>query len=211
MKKFVSVLLVLTMVLAVTATAVAACNIKAGMWVEFKKDSPAYTAAKSSKKTNNVVAKGSFAQCDKVCGKYARLIVNSDSDIKRWFKTEDLKQAPEEGIERVVWAKGGKGMSSKGYVYSSDKHLKGKYVKVSGHTNLRKNPGMKCKSQGVVKKGDLLKLTGRVGLDDRGVLWAEICKSGKKLWLSMYFIKCRADGRFKYYDKNGKCVEPVFD
>ena len=41
MKKFVSVLLVLTMVLAVATTAVAACNIKAGMWVEFKKESPA--------------------------------------------------------------------------------------------------------------------------------------------------------------------------
>ena len=208
MKKFVSVLLVLTMVLAVATTAVAACNIKAGMWVEFKKDSPAYTAAKSSKKTNNVVAKGSFAQCDKVCGKYARLIVNSASDIKRWFKTEDLKQAPEEGIEKVVWAKGGKGMSSKGYVYSSDKHLKGKYVKVSGHTNLRKTPSLHCKSQAVVEKCTMLKLTGRTGFDNRHCEWFEVCYKGKKLWLSMWYIKVKADGvAIQLYDKDGNKVD----
>ena len=36
--------------------------------------------------------------------------------------------------------------------------IKGQKVKVTGHTNLRKNPGMKFKSQGVVEKGDRLKL-----------------------------------------------------
>ena len=55
MKKLVSMLLVLTMVLAVATSAVAACDIKAGMWVEFKKDSAAYSAAKSGKETKNVV------------------------------------------------------------------------------------------------------------------------------------------------------------
>ena len=209
MKKLIAALLVLSMMFATTAFA--ACYIKANTWVEFKKDSAAYTAAKSSKKTANEVQKGSTAWCDKVCGKYARLIVNVAAGTKRWFKVDDLKNTDKE-YTRVVWAKGGKGMSTydKGSI-TTVPAIKGFYVKVTGHTNLRLNPGMKCKSQGVVKKGDLLKLTGRVGLDDRGVLWAEICKSGKKLWLSMYFIKCRADGTFKYYDKNGKCVEPVFD
>ena len=67
--------------------------------------------------------------------------------------------------------------------------LKGLYVKVTGHTNLRKNPGMKFKSQGVVEKGDMLKLTGRYGYDDRGVAWLEICKGGKKLWVSTMFVE----------------------
>ena len=209
MKKFVAALLVLTMVLATTAFA--ACDIKAGMYVEFKKDSAAYTAAKSSKKTASEVQKGSTAWCDKVCGDYARLIVNVAAGTTRWFKTDDLKTTSK-NYTRVVWAKGGKGMSTcdkDSLLYSSA--IKGFYIKASGHTNLRKNPGMKCKSQGVVKKGDLLKLTGWSGFDDRGVMWSEVCKDGKKLWISMYFVKCRADGRYKYYDKDGNCAEPVFD
>ena len=207
MKKFVSVLLVLTMVLAVASAAVAACNIKAGMWVEFKKDSPAFTKAKSSKETNNVVAKGSRAKCDKVCGKYARLIVNSASNIKRWFKAADLKQASVE-MERVIWAKGGKGMSSKTEISYVDKHLKGKYVKVSGHTNLRKSPSLHCASQGVVEKGKMLKLTGRTGFDDRHCLWFEVCYKGKKLWLSMWYIQTKPnDVAIQLYDKDGNKVD----
>ena len=206
MKKIIAALLVLTMVLATTA--LAACDIKANMWVEFKKDSAAYTAAKSSKKTASEVQKGSTAFCDKVCGKYARLIVNVEAGTTRWFKTADLKKAGFEATQ-VIWAKGGKGMST--CVKSSIcfyPEIKGYYIKVSGHTNLRKNPGMKCKSQGVVEKGDLLKLTGRYGNDDRGVVWFEVCKGGKKLWISMYFVKSGADKVFKYYDKDGKCVDP---
>lgn len=207
MKKFVSVLLVLTMVLAVASAAVAACNIKAGMWVEFKKDSPAFTEAKSSKETNNVVAKGSIAKCDKVCGKYARLIVNSASNIKRWFKVADLKQASMEA-ERVIWAKGGKGMSTKTEISSVDKHLKGKYVKVSGHTNLRKSPSLHCASQGVVEKGKMMKLTGRTGFDDRHCLWFEVCYKGKKLWLSMWYIQTKPnDVAIQLYDKDGNKVD----
>jgi hypothetical protein len=206
MKKFVSVLLVLTMVLAVASAAVAACNIKAGMWVEFKKDSPAFTKAKSSKETNNVVAKGSRAKCDKVCGEYARLIVNSASNIKRWFKVADLKQASVE-MERVIWAKGGKGMSTKTEISSVDKHLKGKYVKVSGHTNLRKSPSLHCASQGVVEKCKMLKLSGRTGFDDRDCLWFEVCYKGKKLWLSMWYIQTKPnDVAIQLYDKDGNKV-----
>ena len=211
MKKNVSVLLVLTMVLAVASAAVAACNIKAGMWVEFKKDSPAFTEAKSSKETNNVVAKGSRAQCDKVCGKYARLIVNRAGNIKRWFKAVDLKQASVE-TERVIWAKGGKGMSSKTEISYADKHLKGKYVKVSGHTNLRKSPSLHCASQGVVEKGKMLKLTGRTGFDDRHCLWFEVCYKGKKLWLSWNNIQKSTYTRsVRYFDKDGKRVPDPLD
>ena len=212
MKKFVAAMLVLAMVLALAGTALAACDIKAGMWVEFKKDSAAYTAAKSGKKTPSEVQKGSTALCDKVCGDYARLIVNEKASTTRWFKVADLKQASaERSFTHVVWAKGGKGMSTaRKSLVDSVPQIKGFYVKVSGHTNLRKTSGMHCKSQGVVEKGELLKLTGKVGFDDRDAMWVEVCYKGKKLWLSTYFVKTRADGRFKYYDKDGKCVEPAF-
>jgi len=210
MKKLVSMLLVLTMVLAVATSAVAACDIKAGMWVQFKKDSAAFSAAKSSKETKSVVQKGSVAYCDKICGKYARLIVNEVANTTAWFKVADLKEASQDWT-KVVWAKGGKGMSTEMEVYPSVAAIKGLYVKVSGHTNLRKGPGMKCASQGVVEKGKLLKLTGRYGFDDRGMEWYEVCYKGKKLWLSYNFITTRSNGvTIRFYDKDGKRVYPVY-
>ena len=211
MKKIIAALLLLTMVLALAGSAMAACNIKANMWVEFKKDATAYTAAKSGKSTKNVVQKGSHAWCTKVCGKYAKVLVNEIGETYCWFKTADLKATDKE-YTRVIWAKGGKGMSTclPGSIDTLPE-IKGFYVKVSGHTNLRKNPGLKCRSQGVVEKGDLLKLTGRYGGDNRGALWMEVCRKGKKLWLSMYFITTDADGGVKYYDKDGNCAKPVFD
>ena len=48
MKKFLSMLLVLTMVLAVAGGAMAACKFKKGDWVEFKCDANAYNAAKAA-------------------------------------------------------------------------------------------------------------------------------------------------------------------
>ena len=193
MKKFVAMLLVLTMVLALAVAAMADCKIKAGMWLEFKKDSNAYTEAKSGKKTESVVQKASFAKCDKVCGKYARLIVNDADGTKRWFKACDLKEAPVK-FTWVVWAKGGKGMSTcvKSSIEDSPwMAFKGWKVKVTGHTNLRKNPGLKFKSQGVVEKCDMLKITGRWGMDNRkqGYNWLEVCQKGKKLWISVNFIE----------------------
>ena len=185
MKKFTAALLVLAMLLAVASTALAACDIKANMWVEFKKDSNSYTEAKSSKQTKNVVQKGSRAYCDKICGKYARLCVNVSANTWRWFKTADLKPTDKDWT-KVVWAKGGKGMSScqKDRIYNLPAGIKGLYVKVSGHTNLRKDPGLEHKSQGVVEKCDKLKLTGKYGYDNRGMAWLQVCVKGDKLWVS---------------------------
>ena len=208
MKKLVSMLLVLTMVLAVASTAMAACDIKVNTFVEFKKDSAAFTEAKSSKETKSVVKKGSTAFCDKICGKYARLVVNSSANTKRWFKVADLKESSKDYV-LVVWAKGGKGMSSKVSLYEVNPVIKGLYVKVSGHTNLRKSPSLHCKSQAVVEKCELLKLTGRWGFDDRGIEWLEVCYKGKKLWLSTNYIAVRSDGIvMRFYDKDGNRVYP---
>ena len=76
-------------------SAMAACKITKNTWVFFCKDANAYTAARSSKKTNNVVQKGSHAWCDKVCGDYARVIVNEVDNTKRWFKVSALKEYEE--------------------------------------------------------------------------------------------------------------------
>ena len=190
MKKFVAMLPVLSMVTVLACTALAESKL-VGNFVLFIADSNAYTAAKASKKTASVAEKGSVGYCEKVCGKYAKILVNQYEDMYTyaWFKKCDLKVT---GIDyvSVFWAKGGKGMSScMKDTITTIPGLKGIMLKVTGHTNLRKNPGLKFKSQGVVEKCDKLKSTGRVGLDTRGVLWYEICKSGKKLWVSGHFIE----------------------
>ena len=211
MKKFVSILLVLTMVLALAGTAMAACKITKNTWVFFEKDANAYTAARASKKGNSVVQKGSHAWCDKVCGDYARVIVNVADNTKRWFKVSALKEyeeASEYTQTYIVWAKGGHGMSES---VDSTKvsGLKGLYVKVTGHTNLRKDAGMECKSQGVVEKCTLLKCTGKVGYDDRFTgfyNWIQINHKGCKLWVSAYFLKITSSGLIKLYNCKGEHV-----
>jgi len=211
MKKLVSMLLVLTMVLALAGTAMAACKITKNTWVFFEKDANAYTSARASKKGNSVVQKGSHAWCDKVCGDYARVIVNVADNTKRWFKVSALKEyeeASEYTQTYIVWAKGGHGMSES---VDSTKvsGLKGLYVKVTGHTNLRKDAGMECKSQGVVEKCTLLKCTGKVGYDNRyqGIYnWIQVNHKCKKLWVSSYFVKTNRMGYVKLYNSKGDLI-----
>ena len=54
-------------------------------------------------------------------------------------------------------------------------------------------------------------LSGRYGFDNRTALWLEVCWKGKKLWISENFVKTYAYGGLKLYDKDGNCVEPVYD
>lgn len=184
MKKFISALLVLTMVLALASTAMA---VGKGP-VEFIRNAHTYSAPKNSKKNVSAVKAGSQALCDKICGSFARVIVSKSND-KRWFKKSALEQVDEEDFNwNVVWAKGGKDMSLVDMKKTKLLGLSGK-VKVTGHTNLRKQPSLECKSQGVVESGKCLKLTGYVGMDDRGVVWYEVCYRGQKLWLSDNFAK----------------------
>ena len=212
MKKFLSVLLVLTMVLAIAGSAMAGCKFEKNDWVKFKCDSNAYNAAKSSKKTNNVVAKGSVAQVKGVCGKYVKLRVNVASKIDKWFKACDLKDAAYyEEFTQVVWAKGGKGMSTRNWDYPivPDENLKNLYVKTSGHTNLRKTPSLHCKSQATLEKCVLLKLTGNIARDNRGYDWYEVCYKGKKLWLSENNIqKSTYNNGLRFFNKDGKRINP---
>ena len=50
------------------------------------------TAARASKKSNNVVQKAPLPWCVKDCGDYAQVIVNGAEDTKRWFKISALEQ-----------------------------------------------------------------------------------------------------------------------
>jgi hypothetical protein len=187
MKKFVAMLLVLTMVMALACTTAMAASRLEGKFVVLTEDSNAYTAAKSSKKTASVAKEGSHGYCVDTCGKYAKVIVNATDGTYAWFKKCNLEVIDYDQI-LFVWAKGGKGMSRclKNTIDTNKALFHGK-IKVTGHTNLRKNPGMKFKSQGVVKKGDVLKYKGQIGWDNRGFAWYKIRKDGKTLWISENF------------------------
>jgi hypothetical protein len=213
MKKLISMLLVLTMTLALASTAMAACNLERYDWVEFVKDANSYTAAKASKKTNNVVKAGSVAQVERVCGDYVRLIVNVDAMTMCWFKSSALKEITSNRMTNVVWAKGGKGMSTS-VTMERIEGIKGYYVKVTGHTNLRSFPGLERKSQGVVEKCALLKTTGYIGVDNRIMIpgsynWVQVCYKGRHLWASANFLKTTLLDNIQYvnlYTRNGKFV-----
>lgn len=203
-KKAVAALLVLTMVLALAGTAMADGKLEGNM-VEFKRDSAAYTDHKSGKQTKNVAQKGSWAMCEKVCGKYARLLVNAaGKGVYCWFKTSDLKLYKGNYTWiRVVWARGGRGMShyEEGSVSDPLPALKHKKLKVIGHTHLRKHCGLDSKSRGVVRKGDRLKMTGRVGEDDRAIGWLEVWYKGKKRWISQYFVELTKEQWESFYNR----------
>ncbi len=193
MKKFVSMLLVLSMVLALAGTAMAAKYDK-GTLVEFKCDANSYTKANNKKMTKNVARKGSIAEVRCYSGSFVKLRVNAASKIDRWFKSCKVTEAEDQEADILVfWAKGGKTMSYKTGKPVKDEEgiLKGK-IKVTGHTNLRKTPSLHLKSQGVVEKGDCLKMTGRFAKDDREAIWVEVStKKCKKLWVSLEFTNLK--------------------
>lgn len=188
MKKFVAALLVFTMILALASTAMAATKFVKDDWVVLKKNSTAYTAARSSKATKNVAEKGSVARVVRECGNYVKVIVNKKAGTTVYFKKCNLAlyTGKEDPYILVFWAKGGRGMSAD-IDWIEDYMPEMTKVKVTGHTNLRKNPGMESKSQGTVEKGDVLKFKGKMGYDDRGVGWFKICIKGKILWVSSHF------------------------
>jgi hypothetical protein len=184
MKKVLSVLLVLTMVLAFASTAMAATNYTAGDMIVLKRDANAYDAAKSSKKTKSVAAEGSTALVVKQCGDYVQVVVNWGGTTTYFRKCDVTLYYGTKGIS-VIWNKGGKGMSTCIKDSIIDFMPQMTKVKVTGHTNLRKNPGMKFKSQGVVEKGDVLKYKGYIGIDDRLLVpWFKVRYKGKNLWIS---------------------------
>ena len=192
MKKIVAALLVLTMVMALAGTAAMAASKWVGNYVVLTEDANAYTGPKSSKKTDSVAKEGSRGLCVDTCGSYAKVVVNMGDGTTAWFKKCDLDVDANQDLPVIlfIWAKGGKGMSKclKNTIGTNKAIFHGK-IKVTGHTNLRKNPGMKFKSQGVVEKCDKLKLTGRYGYDNRPIAWLEVCKDGKKLWISTMFVE----------------------
>ena len=63
---------------------------------------------------------------------------------------------------------------------------------VTGDTHVRKGPGLKYKSIGVLHKGDETRYLGKISTDSRGVDWYKVDWNGKVGWVSsMYTCKAK--------------------
>ncbi len=168
----------------------AATEYVKGDWVVLKRDARAYSAAKSSKATPSVAEKGGMVQVVKQSGNFVKVKVTLQKGtiITTYFKKSDLKRYTGEADPMVLvyWVKCGTHMS-KSLDWVDDYMPEMTKVKVTGHTNLRKTNGLEYGSQGVVKKGDVLKYLGKIGYDNRGVGWYKVRKNGKTLWISVHF------------------------
>lgn len=107
MKKLIAALLVLTMVLALTGTAMADCKFKVGDTAKFIKNATAYTGPHNYNSTDTIVRKGSWAEVICVKGDWVKLrlvpeavytyvdgvekIIYNDDIPTAWFKASDLK------------------------------------------------------------------------------------------------------------------------
>ena len=131
MKKIVSVILVLTLVLALTGTAMASCKIKAGDFVKFVKNSNCYADSKASTKWDDpetIIRKGSFARVMGTKGRWVRLQLTyafpdskfgntyTEIDGVKWYcwgcwVMEDVLKVTNKEEISVTFANGGVGMS----------------------------------------------------------------------------------------------------
>jgi len=202
MKKLVAALLVMTMLLALASTAFAADCIKCGVYVNFCNGAHAYTEAKDSKKTGNVV-KGTAAEGLKstglvkcVKGKFAKVLVNEEDGTTRWFRKCDLKVSNDKYV-LVIWAKGGHDMSAcaegtcEKYAWYNEAGNKKatKLEVVYCQTNLRKHHSLEGKTIATVKKGTRLAYKGYRALDNRDVWFYKVCYKGKVCWVSGFAVE----------------------
>ena len=130
MKKLVAALLVLTMVLALTGSAMAGCKFSIHQYVKFNKNAYAYTEPKNSKKTNDpatIVSKGSIGAVEGISGDWVlvRLTPNGTGGNftcptngltcwTGWFKAGDLKASKAAALTADVlvrFSNGGVGLS----------------------------------------------------------------------------------------------------
>ena len=209
-KKLIAALLVLTMVLALTGSAMASCKIKEGDCVKFTKNTVAYKC-KDGKATDTIVRKGSYALVKRVCGNWVELYLDIlDDSVTRWFKTDNLKVS-DKGMKMgediyftiyVVYSNGGVGMSSEllvmkdadadddmdfdHYRISPDCY---KHVKATSKVWLHKESSLK-KNYGVaLHKDDKVKYRRVYGYDSRFVLFYGVKYKGKCLWVSSEYSK----------------------
>lgn len=82
-----------------------------------------------------------------------------------------------------VQFQGVSGWVSSVYAYLSTQRMN--WVEGStGKSNVRTGPGLDYKSLGTLHKGEAATFLGNTSIDDRGVVWFNICFNGKNSWVS---------------------------
>ena len=195
MKKIVAALLVLTMVLALTGTAMAACKFKKGDYVKFCADKIGFTTHNTSKKSDVKIKAGSIAQVVCGCGdNWVKLKLTPTGKKVLWFKTDKLKKTEaselnEDGVV-CIFITGGTNQSKADEDLGEIEFKTTDYkVKVTGDTWLRKTSSLACAKQEKVKKGAKLTYKGVVGFDNHGVAFYKVCYKGNIRWISEAFSK----------------------
>lgn len=209
-KKLIAALLVLTMIVALASTAVAACKIKVGDCVKFTKNTVAYKH-KDGKATSTVVRKGSYALVKAVCGDWVELYLDIlDDSVTRWFKTDNLKVSTtgkKIGLDTyftiyVVYSEGGVGKSTELMTFDdkdpvdeydyNDVRISAdcyKHVKATSKVWLHKESSLK-KNYGVaLHKDEKVTYRRKWGYDTRFVMFYGVKYKGKCLWVSSEYSK----------------------
>lgn len=203
MKKFLAALLVLTMVLAMSSVAFAAkakfTKKDIGTSVKFTGSLYGYDKHCAYKKSNVIVKKGSIAVIKSVYGKkWVELELTEDGKVTKWFGVDKLKGVADEPLTRVIFGSGGAGISKpEGEISDVVKAYKNKKVKTTGKVKMHKNPSLSGKKLLSVPKGKKVTLTGRVGMDNCGVLFFEAKYKGQKGFISMGYLDVKTDAGFE--------------
>ena len=201
MKKLVAALLVLTMVLALTGSAMAA-SICVGDYVKFTKNSYAYDAPHSDKRTSGpevIVSKGSIGQViAKKNGYYQIRLTPVQSNLTfktAWFKKGDVKLSKASAITGdvlVVFSNGGNGYSKPDTYFGIVKDTVNTnkcHVKATAKVWMHYTPSLSNSYGKALHKDDKVKYRHVIGLDTRGVPFYGIRYSGKNLFVSSAYSK----------------------
>ena len=218
MKKLVAALLVLTMVLALTGSAMASCDFELHQYVNFTKNSYAYTEPKSSKKTNDpatIVRRGSIGAVEGVSGDYVlvRLSRYKYTGIEgedwnfycpvadaycwaAWFKADTLKlngkgivPSQKTGDVLITYSNGGVGLSKAEAGATVVDLCCYDHIKATSKVWLHKTYSLSKNYGKALKKNQKVKYRHIVGYDDRGMPFYGVRYDGKCLWVSSAYSK----------------------
>ena len=200
MKKLIAALLVLTMVLALTGSAMAA-SICVGDYVKFTKNSYGYDAPHSYKRTSDpevIVHKGSIGEVVAKKNGYYQIRMTpytNGTAYVLWFKKGDVKLSKASAITGDVFvhfSNGGNGFSKPDTYIGivKDTGNPGKcHVKATAKVWMHYTPSLSNSYGKALHKDDKVKYRHVIGMDTRGVPFYGIRYSGKNLFVSSAYSK----------------------
>ena len=197
LKKFIAALLVLSMLLAVSVSALAKAKIEEDAGAVFTGTAWGYKQAKLGTRSKIAICKDSLVQVSKVSkdGKWAKVLVDPDNDTLLWFQTKYLahySEVDEEDMKPIRFAAGGTDHSDEDDEAQEIKYktsYKKVQVKKGKRTNVRKTASLKGKTLGVVRSGQKIKYLGVRKMDLRGVFFYKVKYNGKTAWISSEYTK----------------------